>query len=144
VLVEADRNGRLPAYASWAGLSDLLSGRASVGEALHRDPLTRLHVLPFGTVPDAVGDDALAGTDLATLLAALDATYAHIVVCAPSLIESDVAPALAATADCVVLVGEAGDVSTAAATAFELSGARSVQTVAPMPLEAGAHVRLAA
>ena len=63
-----------------AGLGDLIDGDVSFAEAIHRDRATRLHVLPAGRSLDGGPDAAL----LRDALAALSATYDHIVVAGPA------------------------------------------------------------
>ena len=65
-----------------AGLGDLVDGDVSFAEAIHRDSATRLHVLPTGrSVDDHAPLDRALVRDA---LAALSATYDHIIVAGPA------------------------------------------------------------
>lgn len=64
------------------GLGDLIDGDLSFAEAIHRDVATRLHVLPAGRSLD--GDAPLDRTLVRDALAALSATYDHIVIAGPA------------------------------------------------------------
>ncbi len=85
------------------GLRDLLAGTASFAEAIHRDPHSRLHLVPFGAT-DA--EAAVAGFGL--MAEALAETYDHVVFAAPAPTAAGL-PA-AERADLAVLV-DAGDAS---------------------------------
>lgn len=82
-----------------SGLGDLIDGDVSFAEAIHRDAATRLHVLPAGRSFDAASprDDDL----VRDVLAALSATYDHIVIAGPS---SERACALGGVVDQVDLI----------------------------------------
>ncbi|MFG1478192.1 hypothetical protein V5F53_05930 [Xanthobacter sp. V4C-4] len=81
------------------GIRELLLGRARFGEALHRDPHSRAHVIPPGHLPpgwtsatgngamgpDAAGPDASGAGRLGILLDALRQTYDYVVVANPPL-----------------------------------------------------------
>ncbi len=75
------------------GVRELLLGRAGFGEALHRDPHSRAHVIPPGHLPpgwtSVTGSEveAAAGETarLSTLLDALRQTYDYVVVANPPL-----------------------------------------------------------
>ncbi len=60
------------------GLKNLLAGDTSFAEVIHRDPHSRLHVVPFGTGP--LGD---AGESYGVLIDALAETYEHVVLAVP-------------------------------------------------------------
>ncbi|MFG1429465.1 hypothetical protein V5F44_16225 [Xanthobacter sp. V2C-8] len=75
------------------GVRELLLGRARFGEALHRDPRSRAHVIPPGHLPPgwtsvtgAEADEAAGETArLSTMLDALRQTYDYVVVANPPL-----------------------------------------------------------
>lgn len=60
------------------GLCNLLAGDTSFAEVIHRDPLTRLHLVPYGMM-EADGSDA----DFGVLVDALAETYDHVIMAAP-------------------------------------------------------------
>lgn len=63
------------------GLGDVIDGDVSFAEAIHRDGATRLHVLPAGR---SLAGETLDATLVADALAALSATYDHVVVAGPA------------------------------------------------------------
>ncbi len=80
-------SGDLGALVSdpWApGMGEMLFGVAGFGEAIHRDPQSRAHVIPPGR--DARGGASVVGADrLLLILNALRQTYDFVVVAAPVL-----------------------------------------------------------
>ena len=93
ILVALDEAARMP-QASGPGLAELLTGRASFDETIHRDQISRLHFL-------AAGVGAHGGAD--ALLSALDAlleAYDFVVVAASSALDVDDAFALSQLAKC--------------------------------------------
>lgn len=87
ILVALDEAARMP-QASGPGLAELLTGRASFDETIHRDQISRLHYLRGG-------EGARGGAD--ALLAALDAlmeAYDFVVVAGSSVLDIDDAYAL--------------------------------------------------
>ncbi len=114
------------------GLSDLLLGEAGFADIVHRDPTSRVHIVPAGQRSADAGTAVLEGPKVATVLAALDTAYDIVVLDVASIIESDATGPLAAKADLVVMVAGEGtlpDVAAAARSALELSGAKRVETV---------------
>jgi len=114
------------------GISDFVAGRARLGEVIHRDPASRAHMVPLGTDPAALDDDAISGTRVATMLAALDAGYDSVVLATASILRADTAVVLAPNADVVALfvtrsAGE--DVLDAARRAFALAGPARLEVV---------------
>ncbi len=88
ILVALDEAARAP-QASGAGLAELLSGRATFDETIHRDQISRLHFL-------GAGSGARGGAD--ALLSALDAlmeAYDFVVVAGSAALDLDDAYALA-------------------------------------------------
>jgi hypothetical protein len=81
------------------GLGELLSGEASFGDVICRDPASRLHLLPLGR-NGRFGLDAFE-----YVLDALSATYGFILMIAPPLEESETAAIVAELSDCAVLAG---------------------------------------
>jgi polysaccharide biosynthesis transport protein len=79
------------------GLTDLVDGKASFGEVIHRDHASRLHFVSFGMARSFEPEEF----DL--VLDALSQTYDFLVIAAPSLASSDLAKALAVHADIVAL-----------------------------------------
>ena len=74
--------------ASLPGLSELLSGRASFAEVIHRDHASRLHFIPTGRA-----DADFCDFDL--ILDALLETYDFIILLAPGFPRSDIAKVMA-------------------------------------------------
>jgi polysaccharide biosynthesis transport protein len=105
ILIDLDARGSqvTPLSATWndgekiAGLTDLLEGRASFAEVIHRDCASRLHFVPFGSAKE------FEPGDLDVVLDALTLTYDFIVLAAPPLNKSEMPKALAPYADFVVL-----------------------------------------
>ncbi|HMN71263.1 MAG TPA: exopolysaccharide transport family protein [Rhodoblastus sp.] len=100
ILVALDEAARMP-QASGAGLAELLSGRASFDETIHRDQISRLHFL-------GAGAGARGGAD--ALLSALDAlmeAYDFVVVAGSAALDLDDAYALAQLAkSCAVYASD--------------------------------------
>ena len=85
------------------GFAELLGGQASFAEVIHRDPVSRLHLITPGHRPEGIGGD-LDG--MANVLDALAETYDHVLVggVAPS---SQLAHVIAAEhTDIVVLAAD--------------------------------------
>jgi uncharacterized protein involved in exopolysaccharide biosynthesis/Mrp family chromosome partitioning ATPase len=80
-----------------AGLTDLLDGKASFAEVIHRDSASRLHFVPFGSKDDFNPED------LDVILDALTQSYDFVVLAAPPFPSSPMTKALAPFADFVVL-----------------------------------------
>lgn len=101
ILVALDETARVP-QANGAGLAELLSGRASFDETIHRDQISRLHFL-------AAGAGARGGAD--ALLSALDAlteAYDYVLVAGSAALDLDDAYALAQLAkSCAVYASDA-------------------------------------
>ncbi len=111
ILVAMDDAIRMP-NVSGPGLADLLTARATFDDTIHRDPISRLHVL-------GPGEGAQGGAD--ALLSALDAlleAYDHVVVASSDNLDVDQAHALSQLATSVVVY--ARDVGAAAALADAL------------------------
>jgi polysaccharide biosynthesis transport protein len=80
-----------------AGLTDLLEGKASFADVIHRDCASRLHFVPFGSAEE------FDPGDLDLILDALTQTYDFVILAAPSMGTSEMPKALAPYADFVVL-----------------------------------------
>jgi polysaccharide biosynthesis transport protein len=79
------------------GLTDLVDGKASFAEVIHRDQASRLHFVSFGMAR------AFEPEEFDLVLDALSQTYDYLLVAAPPLKSSDLAKNLAAHADLVAL-----------------------------------------
>jgi len=84
------------------GFGDLLAGEVSFAQVIFRDMRSRAHLIPTGEGP--ILPEALAGERLATLLAALDHTYDHIVLDCPD----DAIPFIAPGADAALVASDHG------------------------------------
>jgi uncharacterized protein involved in exopolysaccharide biosynthesis len=116
------------------GVSDVIAGAASFGEVIEADARSGAHRIGCGRSPASLDEAALLGPRFATLLAALDAAYDHVVLLLPSIVDSDAAAPLAAKCERVVLVapaGEAADVTDAVRAALEAWGASAVEVARP-------------
>ena len=116
------------------GLADLLAGHISFAEVIHRDRLTRLHVLAYGN-GSVTG---LSGLDL--VLDALCETYDHVVLAVPALAESNLASHLAPYADfAIVTIASAmpDPVMQAASADLSKAGAGLVLIVDASPAGSG-------
>lgn len=80
-----------------AGLTDLLDGKASFADVIHRDQASRLHYVPFGSA------ESFNHSDLDVILDALAQTYDFVLLAAPPITTSEMPKALAPYADFVVL-----------------------------------------
>ncbi|MEW6256854.1 MAG: hypothetical protein AB1592_12940 [Pseudomonadota bacterium] len=101
-------SGELCALISdpWApGMAEMLFGVAGFGETIHRDPLSRAHVIPPGR--DTRGDPGVIGADrLGLILTALRDTYDFVIVAAPVLGAAPGASKLARLSPYVVCIEE--------------------------------------
>ncbi|MDD7908408.1 GumC family protein [Pseudovibrio exalbescens] len=72
------------------GFAELLQGSAAFTKVIHRDPVSRAHVIPAGEAP--IGDDVVMGGRYDLIMEALDLTYdvivADIGLIEPSLISA--------------------------------------------------------
>jgi Mrp family chromosome partitioning ATPase len=84
------------------GFADLLAAEASFAQVIFRDRRSRAHFIPAGAGP--IVPEALTGERLATLLAALDHTYDHIVLDCPDDVIAQIAPG----ADAALVASEYG------------------------------------
>ncbi|MCW5681595.1 MAG: lipopolysaccharide biosynthesis protein [Xanthobacteraceae bacterium] len=112
------------------GLNDLLAGFAKFGEAIHRDPLSRAHVLGTGrSVPSFAS--LLTADRLAIVLGALAQTYEHVIVAVPPLATTVGANRLARfTRGVMLIAGESDEImATAAADAITAKGFANVAMV---------------
>lgn len=98
IVVAMDDVARLP-VASKAGLADLFVGAATFGETIHRDPVSRLHILGPG---EALRADASA---LWATLDALQGAYDFVVLAASRKLDIDEAVAISHLATSAAVVG---------------------------------------
>ena len=106
ILIDLDggdkaRNGFGP-LAHEEGLSELVSGDASFSEVIHRDRLSRLHLVPRGHGPAPVGDD------LETAVEALSQTYDFVVFSTLPVRDDETALTLGPACDYVVIMASDG------------------------------------
>lgn len=97
------RVGRHVGAADGPGLTDVLSGRLTVGQALRRWGPAGLEVVPAGPMPTDPGD-LLAGPAMRELLADLRESHDVVVVDSPAVLAVSDATVLAALADACLLV----------------------------------------
>lgn len=105
------------------GLAELLAGASTFAEVIHRDRLSRLHILPAGHHPDA----DFSGFDL--VLDALAETYDFVVMATPPLARNETAFVLAPMADFGVIEASGQTAEQKSQTAYEKmleAGARDV------------------
>lgn len=100
--IEAGMASELIADSQAVGISDVLFGKAPLGEAIHRDRASRMHVMPAGS---GMRDSSalLSSERLAIVLGALSKTYEHVVV-ATSMLGPSAAERLARFSRAAVLV----------------------------------------
>lgn len=114
LLVEADlRRPRVAEYlglTASVGLTDVLTGRSDLAEAIVPWKRDLLHVLPAGSIPPNPSE-LLASQHLADILAELSARYDIVILDAPPLLPVTDAAILAATADGAILVARYGQTS---------------------------------
>ncbi|WP_454917569.1 hypothetical protein [Xanthobacter sediminis] len=134
------------------GVRELLLGRARFGEALHRDPHSRAHVIPPGHLPpgwssvtgapeeNAAGRNAEAddARRLAAVLDTLRQTYDYVVVANPPLVSDDTA--LAASDPLVVCLTADTAPPTAAVESFDGLAARRFSRIVMLRFATGAAV----
>ncbi len=107
------------------GLTELLNGKASFAEVIHRDPSSRMHFISFGAPSE------IRAGDLDLVLEALTQTYDFIVLAAPPLATSPLAKLLASYGDFVVLVTspQAKDQNDKAYESLVKAGAAEIVTI---------------
>jgi succinoglycan biosynthesis transport protein ExoP len=119
---DVSRNG-FGAVQDAAGLGELVAGEASFSEVIHRDRLSRLHLVPRGH------GEAPAGEDLDLTIDALSQTYDFVVFAAPPAKADETAIALAPSADYAIILTSAVETSRPIAelrTSFVQAGAGEV------------------
>ncbi len=92
-----------PGDAEPLGLGELLAGRASFAEIIHRDSQSRLHVVPVGSLPI----DAAALDSVGLVLDALGETYDYLVLNAPRPADP-ISQTLVTGADAIVVIEAEG------------------------------------
>lgn len=116
--IAADSLSALTADPRAPGLTDLLFGVASFSDAIHRETVSRCHVIPPGR--GAREADGLVSADrLILILSALEQTYDHVVVAAPPLGGAEGAERIAALKPTLILVTQPGALATDAVQAFD-------------------------
>lgn len=113
------------------GLSDLLEGTVKFGEAIHRDPSSRVHVLSVGRAAHST-ESLLKAERLAIILGAIGQAYDHAIVAAPDLLPLADAARLARFSRGVLLIAAEGNesVGAAASDALAANGFVNVAVVA--------------
>lgn len=113
------------ADSNYVGLTELLNGKASFAEVIHRDPSSRMHFISFGAPSE------IRAGDLDLVLEALTQTYDFIVLAAPPLAASPLAKLLASYGDFVVLVTspQAKDQNDKAHESLVKAGAAEIVTI---------------
>jgi succinoglycan biosynthesis transport protein ExoP len=113
------------------GIGDLLLGKVSFGEAIERDPGSRVHILGIGRMmPDIAA--ILSADRLAIVLGAVAQSYEHIVVTTPSLLRYSYASRLARFARGTVVVASEDNTGPgiAAADALGAMGFSNIAVIA--------------
>ncbi|HEY0293190.1 MAG TPA: Wzz/FepE/Etk N-terminal domain-containing protein [Hansschlegelia sp.] len=117
------RGGDVP---SEPGLSDLLTGAATFAQAIHRDPGSRVHIVPRGSESFDTLDAAAQGR-LGVVLEALALTYDFVMLMAPS--GPGGADVFAAHCGAAVLVSNAGAADFVTVDAHERLKATGIEDV---------------
>ena len=103
------------------GIGDLLLGKVSFGEAIERDPTSRVHLLGIGRVmPDIAA--ILSADRLAIVLGAVAQSYDHVIVATPSLLRYSYASRLGRFARGTIVVTLETDTASGVAAADALGG----------------------
>lgn len=116
------------------GIGDLLLGKVSFGEAIERDPVSRVHILGIGRVmPDMAA--LLSADRLAIVLGAVAQSYDHVIVATPSLMRYSYASRLGRFARGTIVVALENDTAAgiAAADALGAMGFSNIAVVAVAP-----------
>src|SRR5260370_28051317 len=88
-----------------AGLSELLRGAAKLSDVITEDPVTKIHVIPAGSMaPNAA--DLLMSQEMLDLIAVLRRGFDYIVMDTPPLLSVVDALALATVADKILVIVE--------------------------------------
>ena len=122
ILVAMDKVARVPVESS-TGLSDLFVGSASFHETIHRDPVSRLHVLGAGERRHV---DASA---LWSTLDALEGAYDFVVIAASRQLGVDEAIAISHLATTAAALGDDPYSVATLAAALEEQGLKNVTIV---------------
>ncbi|MBY0612609.1 MAG: exopolysaccharide transport family protein [Beijerinckiaceae bacterium] len=131
----------LVAHSDATGLSDLLCGEASFGEAIHRDRESRLNIMPLGLIDE----DVVASDLLGNVFDALKQSYEFLVIDAG--IAGSQPDEMIARSDLAVLVAigdREADATKAAYHQLSLAGAANIAVMfneaqRPAPIEANAR-----
>ena len=113
VYVEADSSGRRSLLdelgePSRAGLTDWLTGQASLSDIIYRTPRAELSVVPFGSAHLTQGTlQTLA--PLNALLGALRTGFDVVLIDMPPLLRNEAGPALLRQLNCAVIVAAANE-----------------------------------
>ncbi|MCW6510400.1 GumC family protein [Lichenifustis flavocetrariae] len=76
----ATPHGEMTGTAKGDGLAELLDGRASFAEVIHRDSQSRLHLIQAGVLPASGADLETDQEGIANVLDALAETYDHVLM----------------------------------------------------------------
>lgn len=110
------------------GISDVLYGHAKLGEAIHRDRASRIHMIPVGHgVRDATA--LFSAERLAIVFGALSKTYDHVVVSTPVLGPSSAERLARFSRVAVLVVADDSDASAAEAETLVARGFANVMVV---------------
>ncbi len=137
---DVSRNG-FGSIMDAAGIGELVAAEASFSEVIHRDRLSRLHLVPRGHGP------APAGEDLDLTIDALSQTYDFVVFATPPARDDETAMALGPAADYVVILSSGGQDSAPVIelrNKFVQSGAGEVLVVNAATGDGGPRRRTAA
>ena len=92
------------------GLSEILRGKATVEDVILVDPVTKINVIPAGSLTLGTAD-FLMSQEMADLIAALRSSFDYIVIDGPPLLPVVDALALATVADKILVIVEWGHTS---------------------------------
>ena len=111
ILVAMD-DGVETGFGHVTGLAELIAGDVSFAEVIHRDPNSRLHILPAGKASDE------ESPDLGAILDALMQTYEIVIVALAATLNEDHAEALAHRSDIAIINASDTDMAATLAHAF--------------------------
>ncbi len=97
---------RMVGIAPRPGLADVLSGEATLADAVQPSPLPNLHILPAGEVRNAAYGELLSATGTAAVVAALRARYDYVFLDTPPVTTVSDVCLLAPNTDGALLVIE--------------------------------------
>jgi Mrp family chromosome partitioning ATPase len=119
VLVDLDRHADSLSHAAGLsaapGLADLVANEIGFSDAIHRDPHSRLHIVPAGLSAEAP-DRPTEARDLTVVLDALAQTYDAVLVDTRALVAAATMKALIAAVDVTLIVRGGADEAAMTAT----------------------------